>query len=152
MRSLWPKGGLWRHGDFLKLWSAESISQLGSQISGLALPLVAVIVLEASTFQVAAIGVVEFLPFILFAIPAGVSVDRLRRKPILVIADLGRAGLLLSIPIAYARVRAARGDVADAPAGDPDRGRRAAAAGSARPRAGRDRCLSCRRWRRGAAS
>jgi MFS family permease len=101
LRSLWPRGGLWRHGDFLKLWSAESISQVGSQISGLALPLVAVIVLDASPFAVAAVGVVEFLPFILFAIPAGVWVDRLRRKPILVIADLGRAALLVSIPIAY---------------------------------------------------
>jgi MFS family permease len=101
VRSLWPRGGLWRHGDFLKLWSAESISQLGSQISGLALPLVAVIVLEASPFAVAAVGVVEFLPFILFAIPAGVWVDRLRRKPILVVADLGRAALLVSIPVAY---------------------------------------------------
>jgi MFS family permease len=102
MRSLWPRGGLWRHGDFLRLWSAESISQLGSQITGLALPLVAVIVLDASAFAVSALVVIEFLPFILFAIPAGVWVDRLRRKPILVLADLGRAVLLGSIPLAYA--------------------------------------------------
>ncbi len=102
MRSLWPQGGLWRHGDFLKLWSAESISQIGSQITGLALPLVAVLVLEASAFEVSALFVIEFLPFILFALPAGVWVDRLRRKPILVIADLGRAVLLGSIPLAYA--------------------------------------------------
>ena len=101
MRSLWPRGGLWRHGDFLKLWSAESISQLGSQITGLALPLVAVIVLDASAFAVSALVVIEFLPFILFAIPAGVWVDRLRRKPILVIADVGRAVLLGSIPVAH---------------------------------------------------
>jgi MFS family permease len=101
VRSLWPRGGLWRHGDFLKLWSAESISQLGSQISGLALPLLAVLVLDASAFAVSALFVVEFLPFILFAIPAGVWVDRLRRKPLLVIADIGRALLLASIPLAY---------------------------------------------------
>lgn len=93
---------LWRHRDFLKLWSAESISQLGSQITGLALPLLAVLVLDASPFAVSALFVVEFLPFILFAIPAGVWVDRLRRKPILVVADLGRAVLLGSIPLAYA--------------------------------------------------
>lgn len=98
---LWPRGGLWRHGDFLKLWSAESISQIGSQITGLALPLLAVLVLEASAFEVSALFVVEFLPFILFAIPAGVWVDRLRRRPILVVADLGRALLLGSIPLAY---------------------------------------------------
>jgi len=97
----WPTGGLWRHGDFLKLWSAETISQFGSQISGIALPLVAVLVLDASTFEVAALGTVEFLPFILFTLPAGVWVDRLPRRPILIIGDLGRAGLLATIPIAY---------------------------------------------------
>jgi MFS family permease len=101
VRSLWPSKGLWRHGDFLKLWSAESISQFGSQITGLALPLLAVLVLDASAFAVSALFVVQFLPFILFAIPAGVWVDRLRRKPILVIADIGRALLLGSIPLAY---------------------------------------------------
>ena len=101
MPRLWPQGGLWRHGDFLKLWSAESISQFGSQVTGLALPLLAVLVLDASAFAVSALFVVEFLPFILFAIPAGVWVDRLRRKPILVIADVGRAVLLGSIPLAY---------------------------------------------------
>ncbi|MEX0674806.1 MAG: MFS transporter, partial [Gaiellaceae bacterium] len=99
--SFWPRGGLWRHGDFLKLWSAESISQFGSQVTGLALPLLAVLVLEASAFEVSALFVIEFLPFILFALPAGVWVDRLRRKPILVIADIGRAVLLGSIPLAY---------------------------------------------------
>jgi len=99
---LWPKGGLWRHSDFLKLWSAETISVFGSQFTGLALPLVAVLVLDASAFAVSALVVIEFLPFILFAIPAGVWVDRLRRKPILVIGDLARAGLLVTIPVAYA--------------------------------------------------
>jgi MFS family permease len=100
-RPLWPSGGLWRHSDFLKLWSAETVSQLGSQVTGLALPLVAVLVLKASAFEVSALVVIEFLPFILLAIPAGVWVDRLRRKPILVAADLGRALLLGSIPLAY---------------------------------------------------
>jgi MFS family permease len=102
VRRLWPTGGLWRHADFLKLWSAETVSQFGSQITGLALPLVAVLVIEASAFEVSALFVIEFLPFILFAIPAGVWVDRLKRKPILVIADIGRAVLLGSIPLAYA--------------------------------------------------
>ena len=101
MRNLWPTGGLWRHPDFLKLWSAETISQFGSQVTGLALPLVAVLVIDASAFEVSALFVIEFLPFILFAIPAGVWVDRLKRKPILVISDIGRAVLLGSIPIAY---------------------------------------------------
>ena len=101
MRSLWPTGGLWRHGDFLKLWSAETISQFGSQVGGLALPLVAILVLDASAFEVAALTTVEFLPFILFTLPAGVWVDRLPRRPILIVGDFGRALLLLTIPIAY---------------------------------------------------
>jgi MFS family permease len=99
--TLWPHGGLWRHADFLKLWSAETVSRFGSEITGLALPLLAVIVLHATAFQVSALVVIEFLPFILFAIPAGVWVDRLRRRPILVAADLGRAVLLGSIPVAH---------------------------------------------------
>jgi MFS family permease len=97
----WPTGGLWRHADFLKLWSAETISVFGTQISQLALPLVAILVLDASTFEVAALSTFEFLPFILFTLPAGVWVDRMRRRPILIAGDLGRAALLLTIPAAY---------------------------------------------------
>lgn len=100
-RTLWPRGGLWRHPDFVKLWSAETISQFGSQVSGLAIPLVAIITLDVSPFQVALLTVVEFAPFILISLPAGVWVDRMRRRPILIIGDLGRAALLASIPIAY---------------------------------------------------
>jgi MFS family permease len=97
----WPRGGLWRHPDFLKLWSAETISQVGTQVSQLAIPLVAILVLDASTFEVAALGVVEFLPFILFTLPAGVWVDRLPRRPFLIAGDFGRAALLASVPVAY---------------------------------------------------
>jgi len=99
---LWPRTGLWRHPDFLKLWTAETISQFGTQVSGLALPFVAIVVLDASAFAVASLGTVEFLPFLLFTLPAGVWVDRLRRRMILIVADYGRALLLLSVPIAYA--------------------------------------------------
>ena len=98
---LWPEGGLWRHSDFLKLWSAETVSQFGTQISQLALPLAAIDVLHASAFEVAALTTVEFLPFLLVSLPAGVWVDRLPRRPILIAGDLARAGLLASIPIAY---------------------------------------------------
>jgi MFS family permease len=101
MRKFWPRTGLWRHPDFLKLWSAETISQFGSQITGLALPLVAVITLDVSAFQVSALFVVESAPFLLISLPAGVWVDRLPRRPILVIADFGRAVTLVTIPIAY---------------------------------------------------
>jgi MFS family permease len=101
MRSLWPTGGLWRHRDFLKLWSAETISQFGSQIDDLAFALVAILVLDASAFEVAVLGTVLFLPFILFTLPAGVWVDRWPRRPVLIVGDFGRAALYATVPIAY---------------------------------------------------
>ena len=96
-----PSQSLGRHPDFLKLWTAETISQFGTQVSLLAIPLVAVTLLQASPFEVALLGTVEFLPFILFSLPAGAWVDRLRRRPILIAGDIGRGILLLSIPIAF---------------------------------------------------
>jgi MFS family permease len=99
---LWPRGALWRHGDFLRLWAAQTVSQFGSQISGIAIPLVAILTLDSSAFEVALLSSVEMLPFLLIALPAGVWVDRLPRKPILVAADLGRALALASIPLAWA--------------------------------------------------
>ena len=55
------QGTLWRNGDFLRLWSAQTVSQLGSQITLLALPFVAILVLKATTFEIAALGVVRGL-------------------------------------------------------------------------------------------
>jgi MFS family permease len=101
MRRAWPTGGLWRHGDFLRLWTGETISQFGSQISQLAIPFTAILVLDATAFEVAALTTVEFLPFIIFTLPAGVWVDRMRRRRILIVGDVGRAVLLGSIPIAF---------------------------------------------------
>ena len=83
MPRLWPTGGLWRHRDFLKLWSAETISQFGAQVDDLAIGFVAIVELDASAFEVALLGALGFLPFILFTLPAGVWVDRVRRRPIL---------------------------------------------------------------------
>jgi MFS family permease len=93
---------LWRHGDFMKLWTGQSISQLGSQVTLLALPLTAILLFKATAFQVGVLGTAEFLPFLLLGLPVGVWVDRLRRKPILVVADVGRFLVLGSIPVAYA--------------------------------------------------
>ncbi len=91
-----------RNADFNRLWTAETISQFGTQVSLLAIPLVAVTLLHATPFEVALLGTIEFLPFILFSLPAGAWVDRLRRRPILIAGDLGRAVMLASVPIAYA--------------------------------------------------
>ena len=92
---------LLHHPNFRKLWVGETISQFGTQVSQLAIPLVAIIFLKASAFEVALLGTVEFLPFLLFTLPAGAWVDRLQRRPILITGDVGRALCLISIPIAY---------------------------------------------------
>jgi MFS family permease len=90
--------GLWRHADFMRLWTAQTVSQFGSQITQLGLPLTAALVLGASPAQMGVLGAAEFAPFLLFGLIAGVWVDRLPRRPILVWADLGRALLLATIP------------------------------------------------------
>jgi MFS family permease len=92
--------GLWRHPDFLKLWAGQTISQFGSLISRFALPLVAVLTLDASPAQVAALQIAEIAPGLLVGLFAGACVDRLRRRPIMLWADVGRALLLFSIPAA----------------------------------------------------
>jgi MFS family permease len=93
--------GLWRHPDFLKLWSGETISLFGTQITALALPLTAALVLKASPAEMGFLATVEFLPFLLLSLFAGVWVDRLTRRPILIIADIGRGILLGTIPAAF---------------------------------------------------
>jgi MFS family permease len=97
-----PTGGLWQHTDFLKLWTGQSISEFGSQISQLAIPWLAAVGLHASPFEFSLLGVLGFLPFILFALPAGVWVDRLRRRQILIVGDAARAVLLTLIPVLWA--------------------------------------------------
>lgn len=92
---------LLRHGDYARLWTAATISLFGTQVSLVAIPVIAVFLLHAKPFEVALLGTLEFLPFLLFALPAGVWVDRLPRRLILVTGDLGRALSLVSIPIAH---------------------------------------------------
>lgn len=94
--------GLWRHGDFLKLWSGQTISLGGSLIGRFALPFVAITTLHATPFQVAAIGAAGVAPGLLLGLPAGVWVDRLPRRPLLIAADLGRSLVLASVPLAWA--------------------------------------------------
>ena len=93
---------LLRHPDFLKLWTGETVSVFGTAITQLALPIIAATTLRVSPFEFALLTTVEFLPFILLSLPAGVWVDRLRRRPILIAADLGRAVAIGSIPVAFA--------------------------------------------------
>ena len=93
--------GLLRQVDFRRLWIGETISQFGTQISAFAVPYTAIVFLNAGAAQVGALAAVEFLPFLLFTLPAGAWIDRLRRRPVLIAADLGRVATLGSIPLAY---------------------------------------------------
>jgi len=93
--------GLWRNKDFLRLWSAQGISAIGGQITILALPLTAILVLQASAFEVALLATAASVPYLALGIPVGVWVDRVRRRPVMIAADVGRAAALASLPAAY---------------------------------------------------
>ncbi len=96
-----PRRSLFRHPDYRKLWTAATVSLFGTQVSQLAIPFIAAVVLHASPGEVGLLTTIDFLPFILFTLPAGVWVDRFPKKRILVFGDLGRAAMLISIPIAW---------------------------------------------------
>src|SRR5262249_24515006 len=95
-----PSESLWRHADFLKLWAGQTVSLFGSEITILALPLTAVLVLQAEPEQMGLLQAAGSIPVLATALFAGVWVDRVRRRPVLIGADLGRAVLLGSIPLA----------------------------------------------------
>lgn len=91
---------LWRQPGFLNLWSAQTVSAFGDQITMLALPLLALTTLDASAGQMGLLRAAETAPILVVGLIAGVWVDRLRRRPVLIAADLGRAFVLLTVPIA----------------------------------------------------
>jgi predicted MFS family arabinose efflux permease len=93
-------GGLWRHPDFMKLWAGQTISELGSRITRDGVPLTAVIVLHARPSQMGIVSAVGAASVLLFGLLAGMWVDRMRRRPIMIAADLARAAILATIPIA----------------------------------------------------
>jgi MFS family permease len=93
---------LWRNADFRRLWVGKTISDLGSGIGGTALPLTAVLVLSATPAQMGALAAIGAAPVLLVGLPAGAWVDRLPRRPILIVTDLGRALLLATVPLAAA--------------------------------------------------
>ena len=92
---------LWKDGEFLKLWWGQFISEAGSQVSTLALPTVAILVLAATPFQVGLLEASGFLAFPVLGLIAGVWVDRLRRRPVLIVCDILRLLALGSVPVAF---------------------------------------------------
>lgn len=91
---------LWKHPDFLRLWTAQSSAQFGAQITLLAVPIVAAITLDISARAMGLLTAAGTLPFLLIGLFAGVVVDRSRRRPILVWTCIGRAVVLAAIPLA----------------------------------------------------
>ena len=91
--------GLWRNPDFLKLWSSLTLVHFGGQITFLALPLTAALVLNASPFEVGVLTALEALPYPLFGLFAGVLVDRTRKLPVIIACDIGRGLALAAIPV-----------------------------------------------------
>lgn len=91
--------GLWRLRDFRLLWMGHSISMLGSQITPLALPLLAALTLHATPAQMALLTALQYIPAIVLGLFAGVWVDRLRRRPVMIASDIARALCLLCVPI-----------------------------------------------------
>jgi MFS family permease len=91
---------LWRHGDFMRLWSGQTLSLIGSQVTLIAMPLVAVALLHATSAQMGYLTALARLPYIgtLFV---GVWLDRIRRRPLLITTDAVRALLLASIPVLF---------------------------------------------------
>jgi MFS family permease len=90
---------LWRDPDFLKLWGGEAVSRIGSQITQLALPLTAVLTLDATPAQVGALTAASYAPFMAVTLFVGVWVDRVRRRPLLIASNLGRAPLIAAVPL-----------------------------------------------------
>jgi MFS family permease len=94
---------LLRHREFRLFWSGQTISLVGDQITLLALPLTAVLLLDASAAQMGYLGAAALMPHLLFSLPAGVWLERVAgRRRIMIAADIGRALLLASVPLAYA--------------------------------------------------
>ena len=91
---------LWKHPDFLKLWTGQTISRFGSVVTRTALPLVALLVLNAGPLELAYVVISQSLAVLVVGLVAGAWVDRLRRRPILIATDVMRALILFSIPIA----------------------------------------------------
>ncbi|WP_235861696.1 MFS transporter [Tersicoccus phoenicis] len=94
-----PDRSLWHDGDFLRYWAGQGVSQLGASVGRIALPVLAVSVLDATAFQVGLLDAVQFAAFLLIGLPAGAWVDRWRKRRTMIVADVVRALAMLAIPV-----------------------------------------------------
>src|SRR6266540_3164872 len=94
--------GLWHQRDFVTVLAGETVSEFGSHVGGLALPLAAALALRATPWQMATLRAADYLPRILIGLVAGVWIDRLRRRPVLIVTNVARMALLLAVAAAAA--------------------------------------------------
>src|SRR5438045_7953134 len=97
--------GLWSDPDFARFWTGQTVSKFGSHITGTALSAAAVLLLNAGPAQMGLLNAMNGAALLLIGLPVGVWVDRLRRRPILIASDVGRAVILATIPMAAAMGR-----------------------------------------------
>lgn len=96
-----PTPALWRNRSFRWLWLGQGISQVGSQLSSLAVPVLAVSILGATEWQVGILGAAQTAAFLLVGLPAGAWIDRVRKRRVLIAADLVRAAALAFVPLLW---------------------------------------------------
>jgi MFS family permease len=94
------RAGVLANRDFAKLWAGETVSQIGTQVTQFAMPLVAILTLNATVFEVGVLNALRFVPVIVVAVFAGVWLDRRRRRPVLILCALGNAVLIGLVPLA----------------------------------------------------
>jgi MFS family permease len=97
---LWPESGLFRQPDFLRLWSAQAVSAIGARITRTALPVMAVLAVDSSPLGLGILAAVAIGPSVLVSLACGGMIDRSRKRPVLVTADLVRAVAVFSLPLA----------------------------------------------------
>lgn len=90
------------HRDFVRLWAATALSEVGTVVTRLAVPLVAVTTLHATALQVGLLTTFQYLAFLVIGLPTGAWVDRMRRRRVMIVADLGRFVVLGTVPLSAA--------------------------------------------------
>jgi len=91
---------LWRHREFTRLWAGQTVSLVGSQVTTLALPLTAIVLLGAGSVQIGALRAAQLAPYLVVGLVAGAWVDRVHRRPVLIVTNVGRGLVLATIPLA----------------------------------------------------
>jgi MFS family permease len=96
-----PGGNLWHHREFMRFWFADTVSQFGSQFSGFALPVLAVLSFDATPLDIGIITALAIIPYPLLGLFVGVWADRFRKRRIMMVCNFGRMATLGSVPIGY---------------------------------------------------